>query len=108
MPNLGEVLSTLNKIKALLDRLRRREAGVVEAEATAFPWSVNLKNFRSTDEIAVVASGWYDDGAMHPVLVHTTVEWDGEYHVLTLKAHDVDGNPTSGGGLVHVAWHAMV
>ena len=105
--NLNEVLSTVNKIKSLLDRLRRREAGLVESEGTAFPYSVNLKNFRSTDEIAVVTSGWFDDGALHPIFVHTTVEWDGDNHVLTIRPHDLEGRPLAGGEFVHVAWTAM-
>ena len=54
--NINDVLTTLNRIKSLLDRLRRREAGVVESEGTGFPYTVNLNNFRSTDEIAVVTS----------------------------------------------------
>jgi hypothetical protein len=106
--NVNDVLGTINKIRSLVDRLRRREAGVVESEATAFPHAVNLKNFRSTDEIAVVASGWFDDGALHPIFVHTTVEWDGDGHVLTIRPHDMQGRPLAGGTFVHVAWTAMV
>ncbi len=106
--NLNEVLTTVNKIKSLLDRLRRREAGVIESEGTGFPYCVNLKNFRSTDEIAVVTSGWFDDGSLHPIFVHTTVEWDGDNHVLTIRPHDVEGRPLAGGEFVHVAWTAMV
>jgi hypothetical protein len=108
LPSLGEILGALNKARALLERLRRREAGVVEAEASAFPMSLNLRNFRPGDEISVVATGWYDDGALRPVLVHTTVEWDGDVHVLTLRPYDAGGNPLGGGPLVHVSWHAMV
>jgi len=106
--NLNDVLGSINRIRSLVDRLRRREAGVVESEATAFPYAVNLRNFRSTDEIAVVASGWFDDGALHPILVHTTVEWEGDSHVLTIRPHDAEGRPLAGGTLVHVAWIAMV
>lgn len=108
MPNLNELLNTIDRIRSVIDRLRRREAGVVESEATGFPYSVNLRNFRSTDEIAVVTSGWHDDGALHPILVHTIVEWDGDNHVLTLDPRDMQGQPPTGGGLVHVAWIAMV
>jgi hypothetical protein len=106
--NINEVLSTLSRIKAALERLRRREAGVVESEGTGFPHSINLRNFRSTDEIAVVTSGWYDDGALHPIFVHTTVEWDGDNHVLTLRPRDVKGEPVAGGAFVHIDWVAMV
>jgi hypothetical protein len=108
IPNLNELLGTIDRIKSVIDRLRRREAGVVESEGTGFPYSVNLHNFRSTDEIAVVTSGWYDDGALHPILVQTSVEWDGDNHVLTLRPHDAAGKPLAGGEFVHVAWVAMV
>jgi len=108
MPDLNDLFNALGKIKKHIEKLRKREAGVVETEGAGFPYSVNLSRFRSTDEVVVVASGWFDDGSLHPIFVHTTVEWDGSNHVLTLQPYKDDGQRVSAGEFVHISWIAMV
>ncbi len=107
IPSLNDVLNTLTRMKALVERLRRRQSGLIEAEASSFPHRVNLVNFRDSDEIAVVASGWWDDGRPMPVTVHTAIHREDDGHVLTITPHRADGERITGQAAIHVAWIAM-
>ena len=107
IPSLNDVLTTLNRMKVLVERLRRRQSGVIEAEASSFPHRVNLSNFRAADEIAVVASGWCDDGRVRSVTIHTAIHREGDAQVLAITPHGADGDRMTGSIVVHVAWIAM-
>jgi hypothetical protein len=105
---LNDILRTIDVMRKAVDRLRKREAGMVEGPASGFPHSVGLKNFGRGDRVVVVASGWLDDGSIRPVAVHASVDSGPEGHVLTLVPHAPDGGRIRDETLVHVSWMAMV
>ena len=107
IPSLNDVLTTLGRMKVMIEKLRRRQSGIIEAAASSFPHRVSLVNFRSGDEIAVVASGWCDEGKPRPIVVHTAILSEDEDRVLEIAPHGPDGERLSGSVLVHVAWIAM-
>ncbi len=106
--SLNDILRTVNRLRTVMDMLRKREAGSMEGPASGFPHRVRLHSFRPGDEIVVVASGWIEEDGTRPVTLQTRLTHEGEAHVLTLVPYGPDGERISGEALVHASWIASV
>jgi len=73
----------------------------------AFPLGITLSGFDETDELVVVASGYWDDGALHPLFIEITVEWTGTSQMFYLWPYGTGGS-IGGGAHVHISWIATV